>query len=117
MFRVLEIDQVSSFKPEDPDPLELTFISGVIVLFDTGINASPATDAPGEIEAIAPEGIREGFPNADLKFLPIFLEVSLFELFDEAFLFFLRHLQKMFLQEVFGFFLGARREERKRNAR
>jgi hypothetical protein len=117
MFRVLEIDQASPFKPEDPDPLELTFISGVIVLFDTGINASPASDTAGEFKAIAPEGLREGLLNADLEFLPIFLKVSLFELFDEVFLFFLRHFQKMFLQEVFGFFLRARGEERKRNAR
>ena len=112
MFRVLEIDQVSSFKPEDPDPLELTFISGVIVLFDTGINTSPASNAPGKLETVTPEGILLGFLRADLKFPSIFLLISFLQFGNEAFLFLLCHLQKMFLKEVFGFLFGARREER-----
>jgi len=52
MFRVFEIDQISSLQLEDPDPMELTFVAGLIILLDTGVDASPATDASGKLKAV-----------------------------------------------------------------
>jgi hypothetical protein len=45
MFRVFEIDQVSSFESENSDPLKLRVMARMIVFFHTGINTSPASDA------------------------------------------------------------------------
>jgi hypothetical protein len=72
MLGVFKIDKVSSLKPENSDPMELRFISGIIIFFYTGIDASSAADAPGEFKTVAPEGIGEGFLCADLKFLSVF---------------------------------------------
>ena len=83
MFGVLKVDQATPLKPEDPDPVELMVRSGVIVFFDTGVDAFSASDAPGEIQSIPPEGIRKGLLRADLEFLPVFFKVSLFEFGDD----------------------------------
>jgi hypothetical protein len=47
MLGVFKIDQVSPFEPEDPDPVELRFVAGVIIFFYTGIDAPPAADTAG----------------------------------------------------------------------
>jgi hypothetical protein len=112
MFGVFEVDQISSLQPENPDPLKLRFVSRLIVFFHTRINTSPASNAPGKLEAIAPKGIGQSFLGTNLKFPPILLQVSLFQLRDDPFLFLVRHLMKMFLQEIFGFLFRAGREER-----
>jgi hypothetical protein len=102
MFRVFEVDQISPLEPENPDPLKLRFVSGLIIFFHARINTSSASDAPRKLEAIAPKGIRKSFLGTDLKFLPILFEVSLFQLCDDPFLFFRGHLDKTFLQKIFG---------------
>ena len=86
MFGVLKVDQVSPLEPEDPDPVELTVGAGVIVFFDTGIDASSAPDAPGKLKAISPEGIGKGFLRADLEFLPVLWKVPLLQLGNHPFL-------------------------------
>jgi hypothetical protein len=114
MFRVFEIDQVSSLEPENPDPLELRIMVRMIVFFHTGINTSSAANTSGKFQTISPEGIGNGFLRADLKFPPIFLQVSLFQLCNDTFLFFLGHLAEMFLQKVLSLLLCAGGEKRKR---
>jgi len=116
MFRVFEIDQISSLQLEDPDPMKLTFVAGLIILLDTGIDASPAADASGKLKAVAPEGILLGFLRTDLEFPSIFLLISLLQFGNEAFLFLFGHLQKMFLKEVLDFLFCARGEERDRHS-
>jgi hypothetical protein len=111
MLGVFKIDKISSLEPENPDPLKLRFIAGIIVFFNTGIDTSSTADAPGQLKTVTPEGMGKGFLCAHLKFLLIFSKVFFFQSDDEKFLFFLRHLKKMFLQEVFGFLLRARRKE------
>jgi hypothetical protein len=91
-------------------------MTGMIVFFHTRIDASPATDTSREFEAVCPKGIRNGLLSADLKFPPIFLLVSPFQLGNNFFLFFLSHFMEMFLQKVFSFLLRAGGEERKRKA-
>jgi hypothetical protein len=111
MFGVFEIDQISSLQLEDPDPLKLTFVAGLIILFDACVDASPATNAPGKLKAVTPEGILLGFLRADLEFPSIFLLISLLQFGNEAFLFLFGHLQKMFLKEILDFLFCARREQ------
>jgi hypothetical protein len=117
MFRVFEIDQISSLQLEDPDPMELTFVAGLIILLDACIDASPATDASGKLKAVTPKGLLLGFLRADLEFSSIFLLISLLQFGNEAFLFLFCHLQEMFLKEVLYFLLCACREERDRHSR
>jgi hypothetical protein len=114
MFGVFKIDQVSSFEPENSDPLELGVMAGRIVFFHTGIDASSAANTSGKLQAICPKSIGNRFLIADLKFPPIFLQVSLFQLCDDTFLLFLGHLAEMFLQKVLRFLLCAGGEKRKR---
>jgi hypothetical protein len=57
MFGVFEIDQVSSLEPENPDPLKLRVMSGIIIFFYASINAPPTTNTARKFKAIAPEGI------------------------------------------------------------
>jgi len=114
MFGVFKIDKISSLKPENPDPLELRFVAGIIVFFYTGIDASSAADAPGKFKTITPQGIGEGLLCADLKFLPVLSVVSFFQLGNDVFLLFRGHFAKMFLQEILGLFLRARGEYGKR---
>lgn len=115
MLGVFEVDQVPSLEPENPDPLELRFVAGMIVFFDTGIDASSAADTPGKFKTVTPQGIRESILGADLKFFSIFLIVPLLQLGNDLLFLFGRHLAKMLLQEILGFFLGARRKDRKRS--
>jgi hypothetical protein len=105
MFGVFEIDQATPLESENPDPVELMLRARVIIFFDTGIDASSTTDAPGEIQAISPEGIGEGFLRADLEFLPIFVQVSLFQFGDDPLLFLRVHLSEMLLEKVIGLLL------------
>ena len=63
MLGVIEIDQASPLESEDPDPLKLVLVAGVIIFFYTRVDAPSASDAPGKIEAISPEGIREWPPS------------------------------------------------------
>jgi len=114
--RVFEIDQVSSFEPENPDPLKLRIMARVIILFHTSINASPAANTPGKLEAVCPKGIWDSLLGADLKFSSIFLKVSLFQFFNDTFLFFWCHLPKVLLQKILDLLLGAGRKEGKRKA-
>jgi len=114
MFRVFEIDKVSSLEPENPDPLELRIMARMIIFFHTGIDTSPAANASRKFKTVSPEGIRNGLFCTDLEFSTIFLQVSLFEFCNDTFLFFLGHFAEMFLQKVLRFLLGARGEERKR---
>jgi hypothetical protein len=116
MFRVFKIDQVSSFESEHPDPLKLRIMARVVILFHTGIDASSAPDASGKLQAVCPKGIGNGLLGADLKFSSIFLQVSLFQLGNDMFLFFGCHFPKMFLQEILGLFLGARGKHGERSA-
>jgi hypothetical protein len=97
MFRVFEIDQVPSFESNDPDPVKLRMTAGVIVLFRTGIDASPAADATGKFKAISPEGIRQGILGTDLKLFSVFLQISFFQFGDQTFLFFTGHLPEVLL--------------------
>jgi hypothetical protein len=114
MVRVFEIDQVPSLEPENPDPLELRVMAGIIIFFHASIDASAAANTPGKLEAVSPKGIRNSLLCADLEFPPIFLQVSLFQFFNDTFLFFLCHFAEMFLQKVLSLLLGAGGEERKR---
>jgi hypothetical protein len=114
VFGIFEIDQISSFEPENPDPVELRIMARKIVFFCTGINASAAANTSGKLKAICPKSIGHGLLCTDLKFLSIFLQVSLFQISNDLFLFFFRHLAEMFLQKVFSFPLCAGGEERKR---
>jgi hypothetical protein len=115
MLRVFKIDKISSLEPENPDPLKLRFIAGIIVFFNTGIDTSPAADAARKFKAIAPKGIREGFLCTDLKFLPVFSRVPFFQFGDHKFLLFLRHLTEMLLQEILGLLPCAGRQDRQGN--
>ncbi len=105
MLGVLKIDKGSSLKPQNPDPVELRFVPGVIVFFRAGVNAPSATDTPGKLKAVTPDGVGHCFLCADLEFLPVFPRVPLFQLGNDAFLLFRGHFAKMFLKEVFGLFL------------
>jgi hypothetical protein len=107
MLGVLKVDQISSFESENPNPLKLRIMARVIVLFHTGINASPTANASGQLQAVCPKSVGNGLLGADLKFSSVFLLVSLFQLRNDSFLIFGCHLVKMFLQEILGFFLGA----------
>jgi hypothetical protein len=73
MFRVFEIDQVSSLESEDPDPVELRIIARMIVFLHTSINASSTANTSRKLQAVSPEGMGNGFLRADLKFPSIFL--------------------------------------------
>jgi hypothetical protein len=115
MLRVFKIDKISSLEPENPDPLKLRLIAGIIVFFYTGIDASPATDTARKFKAIAPKGIREGFLCTDLKFLSVFSRVPFFQFGDQKFLLLLRHLPKMFLQKILGLLPCAGRQDRQGN--
>jgi hypothetical protein len=117
MFRVFEIDQVSSLESENPDPLKLRIMARIIVFFHAGIDTSPATNTSRKLEAVCPKGIGNSLLGADLKFPSIFLQVSLLQFFDDTFLLFWCHFPKMFLQKVLTFLLRARGEERKRKTR
>jgi hypothetical protein len=116
MLGVFEIDQISSLQLEDPDPMELTFITGLVIFLDTRIDASPAADASGKLKTVTPEGILLGFLRADLEFPSIFSLISLLQFGNEAFLFLFCHFQKMLLKEILDFLFCARREERNRHS-
>ena len=112
MLGVIEFDQASPLESENPDPLKLVLRARAIIFFYTRVDTSSASDAPGEIEAISPEGIGKGLLRANLKFLAIFLKVSLLEFGDDPFLFFRRHLLEMFLKKVLGFLFRTGGEKR-----
>jgi hypothetical protein len=97
MFRVFEIDQVSSLEPENPDPLKLRVMARMIVFFHAGIDTSPAANASRKLQTVSPESFGNGFLRADLKFPSIFLQVPLLQLRNDAFLIFFGHFLKMFL--------------------
>jgi len=97
MVGVFEIDEVSPFESENSDPLKLRIMARLIVFFYTGIDASSAPNASGKLEAVCPKGIRDSFCRTDLKFPSILLQVSLFQLSNDLFLFFLGHFVEMFL--------------------
>jgi hypothetical protein len=46
MLGVFEIDKASSLESENPDPVKLRFVAGIIIFFYTSIDTSPATDTP-----------------------------------------------------------------------
>jgi len=96
--------------------MELTFVPGLIVLHYAGINAFSASDAPGKLKAIAPDGLSLCLLGTDLEFFSIFLKISLLQLGDDSFLFFFCHLEKMFLKKVLGFLFRAGRKEGDRKA-
>jgi hypothetical protein len=117
MFRVFEIDQISPFQPENSDPMELRVMAGVVIFFYAGIDTPSAADTPRKLKAIAPKSLGNSFLGADLKFSPVFFQISPFEACNDPFLFFFRHLVEMLLEKVFDFFLRAGSEKRKRKAR
>jgi hypothetical protein len=112
MFGVFKVDQIPSFEPEHPDPMKLRIMSRMIIFFHTGIDTSSAPNASGKLQAVCPKGIGDCLLGADLKFPSIFLQVSLFQLCNDPFLFFRCHFPKVSLQEVLGLLLRARGEER-----
>ncbi len=63
MLGVLELIRLPLLSLNDPDPVELGMPPGVVIFFCTGIHAPPAADTPGEIEPVAPQGVREGAPG------------------------------------------------------
>jgi hypothetical protein len=97
MFRVFKVDQVSSFESENPDPLKLRIMAGLVILFHTGVNTSSTPNASRKLQAVCPKGIGNGLLGADLKFSSIFLLVSFFQLCNDPFLIFGCHFLKMFL--------------------
>lgn len=103
MLGVIEFDQASPLESENPDPLKLVLRARVIIFFYAGVDAPSTSDAPGKIQTVSPEGVRNGLLCADLEFLPVFLKVSLLQFGNDLFLFFRRHLLETFLEEVFGF--------------
>jgi hypothetical protein len=107
MFRVFKVDQVSSLESENPDPLKLRIMAGLVILFHAGIDASSAPNTSGKLQAVCPIGVGNRLLGADLKFSSIFLLVSLFQFRNDPFLIFGCHFLKMFLQEILGFFFGA----------
>jgi hypothetical protein len=114
MLGILQIDQGALLEPDDPNPVELRIVTGVVVFIHTGIDAPPTTDAAREIQTITPQRIRKRFLRTDRKFLSVFLLVSLFELANDSFLLVRRHLAKMLLKEIFLLLFRARNEgERK----
>jgi len=115
MFRVFKVDQVSSLESENPDPLKLRIMAGLVILFHTGVDASSAPNASGKLQSVCPKGIGNHLLGADLEFSSIFLLVSLFQLCNDPFLIFGCHFLKVFLQEILGFFLGAGGEQGERS--
>jgi len=71
MLGVFEIDQASPLEPDDPDPVELAIVSGVVILLGAGIDAPSAADTPRKLKPITPESFGKGFLSADLKLLPV----------------------------------------------
>jgi hypothetical protein len=105
MLGVFKIDQVSPLEPEDPDPVELRFVTGVIIFFHAGIDTSPAANTAGKLKTVAPEGVGDCPLRADLKFFPELLVVSFFQFSDGVFLFFRGHFVKMLLKKILDLFL------------
>jgi hypothetical protein len=114
MLGVFKIDKIPSLESENPDPLELRFIAGIIVFFYARIDASSATDAPGKVKTVAPQGIGDSSLCADFKFLSVFLRISLFQLSNDALLFIRGQFAKMLLEKILSFLLAAGGEEGKR---
>jgi hypothetical protein len=110
MLGVFKIDQIPPLEPENPDPMELRFVAGIIVFFYTRVDASSAADAPGKFKTVTPQGVGEGPLCTDLKSLPVLSGVPFFELGNDVFLFFGGHFAKVLLQKIFGLFLRARGE-------
>ena len=112
MLGVIEFDEASPLESENPDPLKLVLGARVIIFFYTRVDAPSASDASGKIEAVSPEGVRNGLLCADLEFFSVFLKVSLLQFGNDPFLIFRRHLLKTLLQEVLGFLFRAGGEKR-----
>ena len=117
MLGVVEFYQASPLDPENADPLKLVFVPGAVILFHAGVDTSSASDAPGKVEAVSPEGIGKGLLSADLELLAVFFQVSLFELGDDPLLVLRGHLSEMLLKKVFLFLLRTSGEKRKGQAR
>jgi hypothetical protein len=114
VFGILQIDQGALLEPDDPNPVELRILTGIVIFIGAGIDASSASDTAREVQTIAPEGVGERFLRADCKFLAVFLLVSLFPFGNHSFLFVCGHLAKMLLKKIFLLLLRARKE-RERN--
>ncbi len=71
MLGVFEIDQASPLEPDDPDPVELAIVSGIVILLGAGIDTSSSADTSRKLKPITPEGFGKGFLSADLKLLPV----------------------------------------------
>jgi hypothetical protein len=117
MLGVFKIDKVSSLEPDDPDPMELRLITGIIVFFYTGIDALSAPNASGKFKTVTPQRLGKSSLCADLEFLLVLLCVPCLQLVNDVFLFFRGHFAKMLLQEILSLFLGARGECGKGDAR
>jgi hypothetical protein len=74
----------------------------LIIFSYTGIDTSSAPDASRKLQAVCPKGIGNCPLGADLKFPSIFLQVFMFQLGNDTFLFFRCHFPKMFLYKVLG---------------
>jgi hypothetical protein len=110
MLGILQIDQGALLEPDDPNPVQLRIVTGVVIFNGTGIDASSASDTTREVQTIAPEGVWDCFLGADRKFLAVFLLVSLFPFGDGSFLLVRRHLAKMLLEEILLLLFRARKE-------
>jgi hypothetical protein len=110
MLRAFKIDQISTLEPENSYPMKLGFVARIIVFSYACVDTPPAADAPGKFKAVAPQGSRQSFLCANVKFLPVSLRVSFFQLGNDALLFFGGHFVKMFLEEILCLVLRARGE-------
>jgi hypothetical protein len=110
MLGILQIDQGALLEPDDPNPVELRILTGIVIFIGTGIDASSTSDTARQVQTIAPEGVRERFLRADRKLLAVFLLVSQFPFGNESFLLLRRHLAKMLLEEVLLLLFRARKE-------
>ena len=98
-FRLLEVDPLLAFlEAQHADPVYLRVLR-LVVLFDAGIHASSATDAAGQIQAVAEEHPGKRFLVGHRDFLLVLLLVFLLEPREDLFDLPIVHLVKMLLKE------------------
>jgi hypothetical protein len=110
MLGILQIDQGAFFEPDNPNPVQLRIVTGVVIFIGTGIDTFSAPDTAGEVKTVAPESVRERLLRAHRELFTIFLPISLFPFSDESFLLVRRHLAKMLLKEILLLLFRARNE-------
>ena len=108
MLRLFQVDEVPLLQAEHPDPLDLGVMAGQVVLLHAGVHASPAADAAGKVEAVPPQRIRAAPLGADGECPSVLLAGSAPPA-SRSICFFsvVRHLEEVFLEELFPLFLAA----------